>query len=61
MTDTRNKWILPNTGFQKQSYALSFESPVNKWIDFKTKVNYYRTDSDNMPWPVITRPRLCMT
>ncbi len=49
MTDTRNKWILPNTGFQKQSYALSFESPVNKWIDFKTKVNYYRTDSDNMP------------
>lgn len=49
MTDTRNKWILPNTGFQKQSYALSFESPFNKWIDFKTKVNYYRTDSDNMP------------
>lgn len=49
MTDTRNKWILPNTGFQKQSYALSFESPVNKWINFKTKVNYYRTDSDNMP------------
>ncbi len=49
MTDTRNKWILPNTGFQKQSYALSFESPVNKWIDFKTKINYYSTDSDNMP------------
>jgi len=49
MTDTRNKWILPNTGFQKQSYAVSFESPVNKWMDFRTKINYYRTDSDNMP------------
>jgi len=48
-TDTRNKWILPNTGYQKQSYAFSFETPVNKWIDFRTKVNYYRTDSDNMP------------
>ncbi|MDM8003065.1 MAG: SusC/RagA family TonB-linked outer membrane protein [Bacteroidota bacterium] len=49
VTDTRNKWILPNTGFQKQAYAFSFETPVNKWIEFKTKVNYYRTDSDNMP------------
>jgi TonB-linked SusC/RagA family outer membrane protein len=47
--DTRNRWILPNTGYQKQSYAFSFETPVNKWIDFHTKVNYYRTDSDNMP------------
>ncbi|MCK7536495.1 MAG: hypothetical protein MZV63_38715 [Marinilabiliales bacterium] len=49
ITDTRNKWILPNTGFQKQAYAFSFETPVNKWIKFNTKVNYYRTDSDNMP------------
>lgn len=49
VTDTRNKWILPNTGFQKQAYAFSFETPVNRWIKFNTKVNYYRTDSDNMP------------
>jgi TonB-linked SusC/RagA family outer membrane protein len=49
VTDTRNKWILPNTGYQNQAYAFSFETPVNKWIDFRTKVNYYRTDSDNMP------------
>jgi TonB-linked SusC/RagA family outer membrane protein len=49
VTDTRNKWILPNTGFNKQAYSFSFETPVNKWIEFKTKVNYYRTNSDNMP------------
>ena len=30
VTDTRNKWILPNTGYQKQAYAFSFETPVNK-------------------------------
>lgn len=49
MTDTRNEWILPNTGYEKQSYSFSFESPVNEKIKFNTKVNYYRTDSDNMP------------
>ncbi len=49
MTDTKNDWILPNTGFKKQSFSFSFESPINKWIKFNTKVNYYRTDSDNMP------------
>lgn len=49
MTDTKNEWILPNTGYKKQSYSFSAESPVNKWIKFNTKVNYYRTDSGNMP------------
>lgn len=49
MNDTRNEWILPNTGFKKQSFSFSFESPINKWIKFNSKVNYYRTDSDNMP------------
>lgn len=49
MTDTNNEWILPNTGFKKQSYSFSIESPVSKWIKFNSKVNYYRTDSDNMP------------
>jgi len=49
LTDTRNEWILPNTGFQKESVSFSFESPVNKWIKFNSKVNYYSTNSDNMP------------
>ena len=49
MTDTKNEWILPNTGYKKQSYSFSIESPINKWIKFNSKVNYYRTDSDNMP------------
>ncbi|WP_423128385.1 SusC/RagA family TonB-linked outer membrane protein [Gaoshiqia sp. Z1-71] len=49
VTDIRNEWILPNTGYERQSMSFSFESPVNKWIKFNSKVNYYRTDSDNMP------------
>lgn len=49
VNDTRNEWILPNTGYQKQSYVFSFETPVNERIKFNSKVNYYRTDSDNMP------------
>ena len=49
MADIKNEWILPNTGYKKQSYSFSFESPINKWIKFNSKVNYYRTDSDNMP------------
>lgn len=49
LNDTRNEWILPNTGFAKQSLSFSFETPLNKYIKFNTKVNYYRTDSDNMP------------
>lgn len=49
MTDTKNDWILPNTGFKKQAFALSFEAPVNKSIKFNSKVNYFKTNSDNMP------------
>ena len=48
-SDIRNQWILPNTGVNRQSYSFSFETPVNNFIEFNTKVNYYRTDSDNMP------------
>lgn len=47
MTD--NDWILPNTGFSRKSISFSFKSPINKSIEFNTKVNYYMTDSDNLP------------
>lgn len=47
--DTRNEWILPNTGYSKQTVSLSFNSQISKWIKLNAKVNYYRTDSDNMP------------
>ena len=49
LKDSRNSWVLPNTGYAKQSVSLSFQSELNKWIKLIVKANYYRTDSDNMP------------
>ena len=47
--DSRNDWILPNTGYDKQSISLSVNSQLHKNIKLVARVNYYRTDSDNMP------------
>ncbi len=49
ITDRRNDWILPNTGYEQQSFALSFNSEVNKYITVNAKANYYRKTSDNIP------------
>jgi TonB-dependent SusC/RagA subfamily outer membrane receptor len=49
LNQNKNEWILPNTGFNRKNVSFAFESPVNKWIKVKTKVNYYGTKSDNMP------------
>ncbi|WP_321334444.1 SusC/RagA family TonB-linked outer membrane protein [uncultured Bacteroides sp.] len=49
ITDTRNDWILPNTGYEKQSVSLAFNTEVNKYIKLNAKVNYYHKGSDNMP------------
>lgn len=48
-TDFRNDWILPNTGFERQTVSLTFTTDINKFISLKTKANYYRKQSDNMP------------
>jgi len=49
LNQNKNNWILPNTGLDRKNVSFSLESPVSKWIKFKTKVNYYNTGSDNMP------------
>ena len=46
---SRNDWILPNTGYRRNSISFSFKTPIHKRIDFNAKVNYYMTDSDNLP------------
>lgn len=47
--DSRNSYILPNTGYAKQTISFSINSEVSKWLKITAKANYYRTDSDNMP------------
>lgn len=49
ITDTRNNWILPNTGYQNQTVSLSFSHKMNKWIKLTAKVNYLHKSSDNIP------------
>lgn len=49
INQNKNEWILPNTGFDRKNVSFSLETPVNKWIKFRSKVNYYNTTSDNMP------------
>ncbi len=49
ITDFRNEWILPNTGFDKQNISLSFNTKISDLIKFNAKVNYYKKRSDNMP------------
>lgn len=46
--DMRNKYILPNTGYNFNRLAFSSNSKLNK-LQLTTRVNYYHKQSDNLP------------
>ncbi|MDE7443971.1 MAG: SusC/RagA family TonB-linked outer membrane protein, partial [Muribaculaceae bacterium] len=49
ITDTRNEWILPNTGYKKDAVSVSFNTKLNKWISLSSRMNYYNKRADNIP------------
>lgn len=49
VTDFKNDWIMPNTGFNRNTISLAINTPVSDKIKLNTKVNYYKKKSDNMP------------
>ena len=49
ITDVKNEWILPNTGYRQKNVALSFNTEINDYINLTTKVNYLRKESNNIP------------
>lgn len=49
ISDIRNDWILPNTGYQNQTVSFAFNSKMNKWIKASVRGNYLHKSSDNMP------------
>lgn len=49
VTDTRNDWILPNTGYENQTVSFAFNTKLNKWIKFSARANYLHKTSDNLP------------
>lgn len=51
ITDTHNDWILPNTGYNNQTVAMSVRTKMNKWMSLNAKVNFYHKQSDNFPIP----------
>lgn len=44
-----NKWMMPNTGFNRTSFATSFDYKVTNKLRFNTKINFTNRSSDNLP------------
>ncbi len=48
-TQTKNEWIMPNTGFDRQTAAVSLSYTVSDKIKLNSKINYTNKKSDNLP------------
>ncbi|MCY0969950.1 SusC/RagA family TonB-linked outer membrane protein [Chryseobacterium wangxinyae] len=46
---TKNNWMMPNTGFDRFSGALSIDHNANEKLHIVTKFSYNSTESDNLP------------
>ncbi len=44
-----NKWIVPNTGFDRKNLGLSTNTEITKKLKLSTKVTYGFRNSDNLP------------
>jgi TonB-linked SusC/RagA family outer membrane protein len=48
-TNVTNHWITPNTGYTRNSIAMSVNSKINDKLTISSKVNYNNKNSDNLP------------
>ncbi|MDT3403834.1 SusC/RagA family TonB-linked outer membrane protein [Mucilaginibacter terrae] len=48
-TNVKNDWITPNTGYGRNSLALSVNTKVSDKLTIASKVNYNNKTSDNLP------------
>lgn len=48
-TNSKNKWIVPNTGYNRNSLALSASHKATDKFTISTKINYSLKQSDNLP------------
>lgn len=48
-TNVHNKWIIPNTGYDRNTVSLSVNSKVNDKLQISSKINYTNKWSDNLP------------
>ncbi|GEJ46262.1 SusC/RagA family TonB-linked outer membrane protein [Chryseobacterium sp. ON_d1] len=49
LTYLNNEWIMPNTGFDRFNFALSFAHQLTQKLKISTKFAYNTTTSDNLP------------
>jgi TonB-linked SusC/RagA family outer membrane protein len=49
ITNLQNNWIIPNTGFTRNTVALSVSSKLTDKLVIASKVNYTNKKSDNLP------------
>jgi hypothetical protein len=49
VTNVKNNWIAPNTGYNRNTVALSVNSKVNEKLTITSKINYTNKWSDNLP------------
>jgi TonB-linked SusC/RagA family outer membrane protein len=49
VTNVKNDWITPNTGYNRNTVSLSVNSKVNDKLQITSKINYTNKWSDNLP------------
>lgn len=49
LTNLDNSWIMPNTGYKRNTVALSVSQKVTDKLQISSKVNYTNKISDNLP------------
>lgn len=49
VTNLKNTWIIPNTGYNRNTVALSVNSKLSDKLQVAAKVNYTNKYSDNLP------------
>jgi len=49
LTNVNNTWIIPNTGYKRNTVALSVTHKLSSKLQLAAKVNYTNKNSDNLP------------
>jgi TonB-linked SusC/RagA family outer membrane protein len=49
ITQTNNEWIMPNTGFERLTAAVSLNYAISDKLKLNSKLNYTNKKSDNLP------------
>ena len=49
VTNVKNDWITPNTGYGRTTVSLSVNSKVSDKLQISSKINYTNKSSDNLP------------